>query len=520
MKTTSYWAETAAVPSYSALARDMETDVVVIGGGITGITTAYLLKQAGRKVVLLDRGRFASMDTAHTTAHLTYVTDRRLYELVHDFGRDPARHAWEAQRAAIRQIGSIARDAGIPCEFSRVHGYLHAPLGAATAAEKEKLVREAETAHDLGFQAVFEEHIPYFDVPGVRFADQAKFHPLKYLEALLRSIPGNGCHVFEETEVSLIGQKSQDVTAGGHTIRCGYIVMATHNPITGAANPALGTLFQTKLFLYTSYVVGARVATGMVPEADYWNTLDPYDYLRVDMHEGFDYLIFGGEDHKTGQVTDTAAVFRRLEDKLRRQVPGARVEHHWSGQVIETKDGLPYIGEAAPNQFVATGFAGNGTTFGTVAAMMAADRVMDRPNSWKDTFDVHRNRLAGTWTYLRENKDYPFYFLRMRWGGADGRSINDLQPGEGKILQLGGRKVAAYRDERDQVTLCSPVCTHMKCIVAWNGAEKTWDCPCHGSRFKATGEVISGPATESLRRLAEEDLQSGHTQHGDLAETR
>jgi Rieske Fe-S protein len=221
----------------------------------------------------------------------------------------------------------------------------------------------------------------------------------------------------------------------------------------------------------------------------------------MDRHHGFDYAIFGGQDHKTGQETDTASAYQRLEEALRKIFPEAELDHRWSGQVIETPDGLPYMGETASRQFAATGFGGNGMTFGTLGAMMAVDAFLKRKNPWSDLFAIDRKEFKAAWDYLKENKDYPYYFVRDWVGGTEGKSLSALKRNEGKILRLAGRKVAAFRDEHGKVSLCSPVCTHLKCIVAWNNAEKTWDCPCHGSRFKATGEVIAGPAEEDLEKL-------------------
>jgi Rieske Fe-S protein len=336
----------------------------------------------------------------------------------------------------------------------------------------------------------------------VAFPHQALFHPRKYLAALVQKVPGKGSHVFENSEVEEVEEKPFGVKARGHSIRCRYIVLATHNPLMGTAGVMGSTLIQSKLALYSSYAVGAKISRGTLPEASFWDTSEPYNYLRVDRHRDFDYAILGGEDHKTGQLEDTTEPYRKLEKRLRHFIPDAEVDHRWSGQVIDTNDGLPFIGELAENQFGATGFAGNGMTFGTLGAMMAVDAVMKRKNPWSELFDPGRKKLrGGMWTYLKENKDYPYYLLRDRLAGAEGKSLRAVKKGQGKIIQLDGKKVAAYRDEQGGVSLCSPVCTHMKCIVGWNEAEQTWDCPCHGSRFKPNGEVISGPAEEPLEQL-------------------
>ena len=502
MDTSSYWFDSAVMPHFGKPRKNLNVDVIVVGGGITGITAAYLLKRAGKTVALLERDRCGGGDTGHTTAHLTAVIDTRLRELAKTFGRSAATAVWEAGAAAIDQIVALIRANDIECDFKWVPGYLHLPLHGYDGHGSQELFAEAKLARELDIPAEYTESIPFFGVPGVKFAHQAIFHPRKYLAGLLRLIPGNGSHVFETSEVTEVESNPPAVKVGNVRVEGKYLIFATHTPLMGNTGLLPALLFQSKLSLYTSYVIGAKIPSGVIPEASFWDTAEPYHYLRVDRGPDYDYAIFGGEDHKTGQVTDTTESFARLEDTFRRFMPKAVVDHRWSGQVIETSDGLPLIGETAENQFVATGFGGNGLTFGTIGAMMAVDAVTHRKNPWQELFDVHRRKfIGGAWTYVRENKDYPYYMLRDWLSAAAGDSTAVVGRNEGKIISLDGKKVAAYRNAQGQVTLCSPVCTHLKCIVGWNSAEQTWDCPCHGSRFKPTGEVISGPAEEPLKRL-------------------
>jgi glycine/D-amino acid oxidase-like deaminating enzyme/nitrite reductase/ring-hydroxylating ferredoxin subunit len=504
MKTGSYWQFSEKLPQFPSLTSDLEVDVVIIGGGLTGITAAWLLKREGAKVALLDRQRCAAADTGRTTAHLTYVTDERLHTLVKNFGKDAARAFWEAGAAAIDQIHDIVTSTSTSkkAEFKWVPGYLFGRLSGSDKKDRASLEKDAKLARDLGFDAEFVEQTPFVNRPGVRFAHQAKFHPYKYLAPLVRSIPGGGSHVFENTEATGVEPDPLIVHAGKFKIRCRYLMIATHTPLLGKTPLLKGTLFQSKLALYTSYVLGAKLAPRSVPEALFWDTSDPYYYLRVDRHRDHDYVIFGGDDCKTGQEQNPNAVFARLRARLKTILPAAEVQHRWLGQVVETNDGLPFIGENNGQQFIATGFCGNGFTLGTLAAMMACDRFFGRKNPWFDLFRVDRRKFhGGTWRYIRENLDYPFYMMRDRVRGAQGDSPNDVKVGEGKILKLNGKKVAAYRDSGTKMVLLSPICTHLKCIVRWNAADKTWDCPCHGSRFRATGEVFSGPAEERLEKV-------------------
>jgi Rieske Fe-S protein len=248
-------------------------------------------------------------------------------------------------------------------------------------------------------------------------------------------------------------------------------------------------------------VVAGTVPRDTVSDALFWDTADPYHYLRIARDGDRDVVILGGEDHKTGQHTNTDACYERLERGLVSLVPGITPSHHWSGQVIETPDGLPYIGRMADHQYAATGFSGNGMTFGTVAAMIIADAILDRRNPWAPLFDPGRAALRrGMWEYIKENADYPYYLVRDRFAGADTRSLRAVERGHGRIVEHNGHKVAAYRNTAGELTLRSATCTHMGCIVGWNDAEHSWDCPCHGSRFTPEGDVISGPAESPLTR--------------------
>jgi glycine/D-amino acid oxidase-like deaminating enzyme/nitrite reductase/ring-hydroxylating ferredoxin subunit len=496
-----YWTAADRPRSFPALDRNLTVDVAIVGGGITGITTAYLLKQAGLSVALLERGRCTQGETAHTTAHLAAVTDRRFTDLTRTLGRDHAQAVWDAGFAAIAEIDDIVRREQIDCDFRWVPAFLHVGLDTADAEAEARTLREdAAAIVETGFDCEYLESVPVMARPGIRFDGQAKFHPLKYADALLDRIGGDGSHVFEESPVDEVEDDPLRVTARGHEVSAGYVVIATHMPIVGKSGFVGATLLQTDLYGYSTYAIAATVPAGRLPEALFWDSGDPYYYLRVDPHGTHDVVIFGGSDHKTGQADDTRDHFDRVRAQLVKLVPEARVTHRWSGQVIETRDGLPYIGETAARQFTATGFSGNGITFATVSALMARDAATGRVSPWRDLFDARRTRVAaGLWDYLTENKDYPYYLIRDRFAGARGKSLRALRRGEGKILEINGKRVAAHRASDGAATLLSPYCTHLGCLVDWNQAGETWDCPCHGSRFEATGEVIGGPAETPLR---------------------
>jgi glycine/D-amino acid oxidase-like deaminating enzyme/nitrite reductase/ring-hydroxylating ferredoxin subunit len=502
MSNQSVWTK-EKLPQFATVRTANEFEVVVIGGGIAGLTAGYLLKQAGKKVAVVERDRIGYGDTGNTTAHLTYVTDVRLKELVRTFGKEGAKAAWLAGAAAINTIERIVKQQEIDCNFSRAPGYLHASLSEDTD-ERDEFRKEAQLAAELGFDAAYLESVPSINKPGIRFSNQAKFHPLKYLGALAEAIHDNGCAVYENSEVSEVEDEPRAVVVGGKQLKCDYVVVATHVPLMGVANMASATLLQTKLYPYSSYVVGAKLPKGTLPQALYWDTTDPYYYLRVDRQDEYDYLIFGGADHKTGQQTDTAACLSRVEAKLHTLFPEAEVVDRWSGQVVETNDGLPFIGENAERQFIATGFSGNGMTFGTLSGMMACDAVLGRQNAWQELLAVDRKKIrGGTWDFLKENIDYPYYLVRDRVFGAEteAKSPDDLKPGDGKVLNVDGQRAAVSCDEAGKLHCVSAICTHMGCVVHWNRSEQTWDCPCHGSRFHADGEVLAGPAETPLEAI-------------------
>ncbi|HTU99538.1 MAG TPA: FAD-binding oxidoreductase, partial [Luteitalea sp.] len=309
--TTPYWTTSGTFPQFARLSENATTDVVVVGAGVTGLTTAYLLAKAGKKVVVLERERCACADTGHTTAHLTMVTDTRLSELVKQFGRDHAQATWDAGRAAMATIDDVIGAHGIDAAFEWVDGYLHAPLSEGDAKESERLREDAKLAGELGFDVEYLDEVPLMRRPGIRVANQARLHPRAYLAGVASALVELGGRIYEHSAADEFNDEPRAVVVDGRTIRCEDIVIATHNPVVGLASLAGATLFQTKLALYTSYVVAGRVPKGVLPDALWWDTDEPYAYLRVEPHRDFDLVIFGGEDHKTGQQDDTADCYGR-----------------------------------------------------------------------------------------------------------------------------------------------------------------------------------------------------------------
>ncbi|WP_404364841.1 FAD-dependent oxidoreductase [Corallococcus coralloides] len=488
----SLWTVTTLPRDFPSLRGDLDVDVAIIGGGIAGLTTAWLLKRAGKKVAVLEMHRVLSGQTGQTTAHLTELLDTPYTTLLKDFGEKGAHLAASSSRAAIEQIASLVETLGIDCGFTRAPGYRY----AETDAELRELLQEVSAARQAGLLATFTKEVPLpFPVKGaLRVEDQALFHPREYLLALADRIPGDGCHLFENTKVVDIhdGAPCRVVTEGG-TVTARAVVEATTTPLNRVA-------MHTKLYPYRTYAVAAPLDAPLEP-GQYYDSRDPYHYIRTQRVDGVSYVIVGGEDHKVGSEEDTASCFAALEAYTRDRFPVKRITHRWSGQVIEPADGLPYIGRNVGSRhvYVATGFSGTGMTFGTLAGMVLSDLILGNENPYAALYDAGRVKpKAGARDFIQENAEVAFRFVADRLSKPDGRHLSDVAPGEGKILEVDGRKVAVYREEDGTPHAVSPVCTHLGCHVHWNNAERSWDCPCHGGRFSPTGRVLNGPAVKDL----------------------
>ena len=495
----SLWMGNRPAPRFESLRAGVHVDVAIVGAGITGLTAAVLLKERGKRVAVIEKGRVASGESGHTTAHLTEAIDARYYHVARAFDQDAARLVADASRAAIEQIASLVERYAIECRFRRVPGYLY----TETRNKVAELKKEAGAATAAGLTARFIEEVPLpFATRGaVVFENQAQFHPREYLLALAARIPGDGSFIFDETYVTRLeeGEPCVIETEGGR-ITSDAIFQATNVPISG-----FNSLF-IKAAPYRTYAIAYQVE-GEHPDGLFWDTADPYHYTRWQETDEGTFMIVGGEDHKVGHESDTEKCFQRLHDYTVEHFGSHPVRYRWSGQVHEPADGLPFIGQAG-EVFVSTGYAGQGMTFGTVGGMIVADLVTGRPNAWKDLFDHRRTHLRGAMKDLvSENVDFPRRIIvdRVARQNVETRELFDVKAGEGRIVSVDGRKLAVHRDDSGAIHAVSPICTHMKCDVAWNHSEKSWDCPCHGSRFGVDGGVIHGPAQEALQRVEVEE---------------
>jgi glycine/D-amino acid oxidase-like deaminating enzyme/nitrite reductase/ring-hydroxylating ferredoxin subunit len=490
--TSPLWNATAAAPRYESLRGAIEADVAVIGAGITGLTAAVLLQERGLHVVVVEKESVASGESGHTTAHLTVAIDARYHYVRRKYSADEARLVADASRASLEMIAQLVERYAIACHFERLPGYLY--------TEKRKYVAdlksEAVAAREAGLDAEWTTEVPLaFETRGaVRFANQAQFHPGEYLNALANVFTSRGGRIFEHTLATDL--KDGVVTTEAGRVNARAIFMATNIPIAGF------TQIHLKAAPYRTYAM-AFEADAEHPVGLFWDTADPYHYTRWQTTDAGTFLIIGGEDHRVGEKEDAEGAFARLLAYSREYFHVSTPRYRWSGQIIEPHGGLPLIG-GSDNIYISTGYAGQGMTFGTLGAMMVADFITGAENPWKDVFSVTRTIPDMTArAFLTENVQFPKHLAadRLTSHDVEGDSVDDVHAGEAKILSIDGEKVAAYRDDAGTLHCVSPVCTHMKCDVAWNDAERTWDCPCHGSRFTPDGDVLNGPAREPLEKI-------------------
>jgi glycine/D-amino acid oxidase-like deaminating enzyme/nitrite reductase/ring-hydroxylating ferredoxin subunit len=495
--TTSAWMATAEVPSFPPLAEDAECDVCIVGAGIAGLTTAYTLARAGKRVIVLDDGPIGGGETGRTTAHLSWALDDYYSEIEKAHGHDGARVACESHRSAVDRIEAIVREEHIDCEFQRLDGYWF----AAKPEDTRFLDAEAVAARRAGAQAERVGGIPgvpFATAGALRFPNQGQFHPLKYLAGLARAIVRHGGRIYCGSHVAEFEKKPrrpQLKTSDKHTVTADAVVFATNSPVND------WVVMHTKQAPYRTYVIAVRVPRGAVAPGLYWDTMSPYHYVRLTRGaDGEPLLIVGGEDHKTGQADDLEGRFGALLEWTRQRFPMAGdIAYRWSGQVIEPNDYMAFIGRnpGDTNVYIATGDSGQGMTHGTIAGMLIPDLILGVESRWAKLYDPSRITPRSAVPFVKENVNVAAQYVDWITPG-EVSSPDAIKPGTGAVMRDGAKKFAVYRDDAGALHVRSAVCTHLYCIVDWNSVEKTWDCPCHGSRFDAYGRVINGPAISDL----------------------
>ncbi|MBB6610033.1 FAD-dependent oxidoreductase [Pontibacter sp. Tf4] len=499
----SVWVDGIAMPVTHPLQENVTCDVCIVGAGIAGLTTAYHLMKEGKTVVILEaKNTICGGETSRTTAHLASALDDGFPELIRLFGVDGTRLAVQSHMAAIDRIEAIIKDEKIDCEFKRLDGYMF----ANNQEEEAQLTRELEAAHQIGWRdVILRKSCPLgslTELPCLHFPNQGRFHVLKYLAGLTNAMLDKDVRIYTASKAVEFrtGPVTTVVTQDGHSVTANTLVVTTNVPVNDVVT------MHTKQAPYRTYVIGARVAKGEVPDALYWDMQDPYHYIRLEESGGEgtdDLLIVGGEDHKTGQDDYPTLRYQKLEHWMRQHFPMAgEVVYRWSGQVLEPVDSLAFIGRNpgdADNVYIATGDSGHGMTHGTIAGMLLTDLIMGRKNEWATIYDPARVSLKTTGEFLKENLNVAAQYKDYVTGG-EVKDASEVIPGTGRIMGRGPNKIAVYCDQDGVRHECSAICTHLGCVVSWNSAEHSWDCPCHGSRFDPFGKVISGPATKDLEK--------------------
>lgn len=504
-----YWFDSMIQPiAFSRLRADVDTEVIVIGGGVAGLTTAYCLAAQGYKVILIEDGFIGSGETGRTTAHLTCVLDTRYADLEKTYDLNTARLVAQSHNAAIDWVDDTIKVNNIDCHFMRVDGFLF----SHQTDSNENLQDEYKATQRIGLNTQMLNKIPSIHSDQVKwcikFSNQAQLHIMSYMKGLADAFILLGGKIFTETRAEKISKEG--VTANGFTIKAKHIVVATNSPINDWVT------MHTKQWPYRTYVIAAKITKGKLPNALWWDTGDqnskwvskPYHYVRTEpFDDEFDILIAGGEDHRTGQANNEDILEANRYDNLivwtKKHYPDmGEIIYKWSGQVLEPIDGLAYIGKnpGDDNIYIITGQSGNGITYSTIGALLITDLITGKENTWAKLYNPSRITLKNAGKYLHETGNMIAQYAD--WFIADNRKhTNDLQAGEGAIFASGIKHLAVYRDKENVLHTCSGVCPHLGAILQWNDDEKTFDCPMHGSRFSGSGNLLYGPAIGDLKKI-------------------
>ena len=496
-KAESYWVATVGdVPAYHPLDGDLDVDVAVIGGGIVGLTAAELLTRAGKRVALIEARKLGQQVTGRSTAKVTSQHGLIYQRLLKEFGEEAARAYGGANQAGLEQIARLVRDRDIDCDFERAAAYVY----ARSDAELAEIEREIEVAERLGLPAAFVRDVPlpFATTGAIRFDDQAQLNPLKYCLGLAKSLAGAGGLVFEGTRARSVehGEPCRVTTERG-TVTARDVIDATHMPLGKEG------MFFTKAYPFAHTVVAARIDPARAPQGMFLSAATPSHSVRAARWNEEIYLIAAGGAYKPGHPDRELEMFDDLQRFVRDAFAVQTIDYYWTNQDYESMDGMPFIGRVgsgAEHLFVATGFNAWGITTGTAAGLILSDLLLGRANPWTEVFDASRIKpVTAAPSFVRENVSAGVQLVGGYMARRPG-ALGDLAPGEAAVLDVDGERVAVFKDEQNEVHAVSAVCTHLYCTLGWNPADRTWDCPCHGSRFGVDGSVIHGPATAGLER--------------------
>jgi len=495
LESMSFWMKNTPQTDYSVLNDGLSVDVAILGGGITGVTAAKILKEAGLSVVLIEAERVIQDVTAFTTAKITAAHNVIYSNLESHFGKDGAHIYAQANQAAIQKIESIINEMNIDCDFKRLPCYVY----SENPDERDMLKKEAKAAANAGLDVAYTESSPLpFPIAGaVAYQNQAEFHPRNYLLSLLQGIDGEGSYIFEKTRALDVkeGDMNEVVTDKG-LIKAKNVIVATHFPIYDPSH-----LF-AKMYPSMSYALGFYMDEPF-PEGMFVSTEPTITYRSTPSDKG-ELVIVSGANHKVGHEENTLQFYEKLENHAKEHFNVRSIDYRWSTQDNITMDKVPYIGKAESKSkgvYVATGFMKWGMSAGTLAAMIISDLILGNETPWSSFFDPSRSKpvLESTKEFIGANVDVAKELLSGRISRPKSMNPSALKEGEGKIINVDGKKVAAYKDQNGKVYAVSSVCVHLGCQVVWNNAEKTWDCPCHGSRYRYDGKVMHPPALKNLK---------------------
>ncbi len=500
--TQALWSATTTFKTYPQLSGDIEVDVAIIGAGITGITTAYNLARAGKRVAVLEALKVGSGTTGSSTGNLYAPVDERLHTIKSKHNDETLQAVAASRSAAIDFIEQRVQEFNIDCEFQRVPWHLFSEPGNDLMAHVE---REREAIEKAGLPVSGDVPAGFpFQVDAITtIPNQAQFNPLKYVQGLAAAIAGDNCQIFEATQVTNVEDGEPGIV---HTpqgkVTARHVVMATHTPKGIYA-------VHTAMEPYREYAMAVRLKGNLPPGGVYWHVQQMQHHsIRPYSNEQGNFLLILGEAHKVGHQEHNEENFQKLEQYLTERFEVEHIVYNWAAQNYKPADALPYIG-TSPLQnhtYIATGFAADGLTWGTVAAAIISDAIAGKENQWAKYFDPKRfTPVASAPKFIKENVEVATHLVKdyLLFGDAD--EFKEIQAGDGKTIEMNNERLAAYRDEEGKLHVVSAVCTHMGCIVHWNNAEKSWDCPCHGSRFSVEGAVLEGPAYLDLAKKEVKD---------------
>src|SRR5689334_19342992 len=472
-------------------------DVAIIGGGITGVSAAFQLQAAGKKCILIEANNLCFGTTGGTTAHLNSLLDTPYTRIIKNFGKDDAQLVAKATTEAIELIKTSIAQNQIDCEFEEASAYLFSQSGEQTEELDEIYEACGEVGLDVSYNLSLPVNIGFEKTIEVR--GQGKFHPVKYVYGLASAFEKAGGVILQKTRVTGIEDiEGITVETDNGSFRAANLIYATHIP------PGVN-LLHMRCEAWRSYAMSFTTRDRKYTQDLVYDMYDPYHYIRSQNINGREFMIVGGEDHKTGENENAEASFLRLESYVRKHFNVDEILFKWSSQYFESVDGLPYIGHLPGhpgNIFVATGYGGNGMTYSSVAAIVLKKMILEEDSPFIKLFDPNRVKpIAGFASFLKQNVDAFKKFVGKWFDRERLEEFADLAPGEARVVNYQGEKLALYKDERGKLHALCPTCTHMKCLVSWNNAEQSWDCPCHGSRFSPEGKVLTGPADHDLEKV-------------------